>query len=117
MRPQLALSSGDLWNLPYDFGSSEEPAKHWLLLDRQDRRLYAAPVNVARWVLRSQWPEHVSVLDGGRQLTPEELLQVVQQTINAAPRPSQAELRVFIAAQDQAYRELLAWIATQQQRN
>lgn len=32
--PHLAL---------YDFGSSDEPARHTLLLDRTERRLYAAP--------------------------------------------------------------------------
>jgi hypothetical protein len=42
VRPQLALSSGDLWSLPCDFGSSEGPANHWLLLDRQEHRLYVA---------------------------------------------------------------------------
>jgi hypothetical protein len=117
VRPQLALAEGDLWNLPYDFGSSEVPAQHWLLLDREQRRLYAAPVPVARQVLRSQWPTHLSVLDGGRQLMPEELLQVVRQGLSVTPPPSQAKLYAALATQDQAYRELLAWIATQQARN
>ena len=117
VRPHLALTAGDRWSLPYDFGSSEVPAKHWLLLSREQRRLYAAPVLVARRALRSQWPTHVSVLDGGRQLTPAELLQVAQQALSAASAPSQADPYAALAAQDQAYRELLAWIATHQGRN
>lgn len=39
---------------PFNFGSSEEPACHWLVLDRQARRLYAAPLRSAHAFLAQQ---------------------------------------------------------------
>jgi len=40
----------------YDYGSSEAPAQHWLVIDRKERLAYAAPVSDARAFLRLQIP-------------------------------------------------------------
>jgi len=42
---------------PYDFGGEAE-GTHLLLLDRGDRRLYAAPTAVGQAFLASQWTPH-----------------------------------------------------------
>jgi hypothetical protein len=45
--PQLA---------PYNLGSSDFEAEHCLVLDRQERRAYVAPVKAARAFLQAQHP-------------------------------------------------------------
>lgn len=51
----------------YDFGSSEDEARHWLILDREHRHLSVAPVAAAQRLLKAQWslpdPEPVLVVD------------------------------------------------------
>jgi len=37
-----------------DLGSSEEPATHWLVVDRTENRGYVAPVAIARAIVRAQ---------------------------------------------------------------
>jgi len=37
-----------------DLGSSEEPATHWLVVDRTENRAYVAPVAIARTIVRAQ---------------------------------------------------------------
>jgi hypothetical protein len=37
-----------------NLGSSEEPATHWLVVDRTENRAYVAPVAVARAIVRTQ---------------------------------------------------------------
>jgi hypothetical protein len=42
---------------PYDLGSSDEPAQHWLLLDRQERVLYVGTApDVARFLAQHTPP-------------------------------------------------------------
>lgn len=40
---------------PYDLGSSECEARHWLVLDREARALYALPVQTAAALVHQQW--------------------------------------------------------------
>jgi hypothetical protein len=40
-----------------DFGSSDAPARQYLLLDRTQRALYAAPARAAHQFLLQQWPQ------------------------------------------------------------
>jgi hypothetical protein len=51
----------------YDLGSSEDEARHWLILDREERHLSVAPVATAQRLLKAQWkrpePEPVLVVD------------------------------------------------------
>jgi hypothetical protein len=60
----------------YNLGSSESEAKHALILDRQDRKLYVAPIKDARAFLAQQWPELEPV-----HMTQEEYLAMVTQTL------------------------------------
>lgn len=41
---------------PYDLGSSDEPAQHWLLLARPTRQLYVGPAGLVHAALLAQWP-------------------------------------------------------------
>src|SRR6266568_8277905 len=41
----------------FDFGSSETRPRHYLLLDRDEHRLYALPVRLAQQFLQLQWLE------------------------------------------------------------
>jgi hypothetical protein len=95
--PHLAL---------YDFGSSEEPARHWLLLDRATRQLYAAPWDVAGAALRLQ------ARPAGEEQTPrelptaDELLALLSQT----PYRDPTQIAAQIAEAEQARQELVAWL-------
>jgi hypothetical protein len=48
----------------FNLGSSEEPATHWLLLDRQSRQICIATATAARQLLQQQWgkPDEETVL-------------------------------------------------------
>jgi hypothetical protein len=46
----------------YDFGSSECEAKHVLILDREERKLYVAERKVATAFLAQQWPNFESTM-------------------------------------------------------
>ena len=54
---------------PFDLGSSEEEARHWLVLDREARTLSVLPVEKAAALLQQQWgtrpalPLHWEALD------------------------------------------------------
>jgi hypothetical protein len=54
----------------FHFGSSEEGARHWLLLDREKRQLTVAPAQLARVMVESQWGtpevEQVMIVDDGQ---------------------------------------------------
>lgn len=39
----------------YHLGSSDEPADHWLIFDRQQHQFFVAPVGVAKPLVREQW--------------------------------------------------------------
>jgi hypothetical protein len=52
----------------FDFGSSETPPLHYLLLDRFENRLYALPVLLAQQFLHSQWQEQGRASETGAVL-------------------------------------------------
>lgn len=94
--PHLAL---------YDFGSSDEPARHWLVLDRETRQLYAAPWDVAAAALRLQ--ERSDPLPTlGELPTADELLALLSQTLYTDP--AQIAAQMAQAAQD--CRQLEDWL-------
>ena len=64
----------------YDFGNSDEEARHWLVLDRFIQQFYAAPVEVARPVLECQHPPT-------NPLTPEKLDAIREAFMDAVRQP------------------------------
>lgn len=60
---------------PYNLGASDTEADHWLVLDREERKLYVAPVETAYLFLVQQWglplhepPLEVASIDDLQQL-------------------------------------------------
>jgi hypothetical protein len=86
--PHLAL---------YDFGSSDEPARHWLVLDRRERRLYAAPRKVAGASLRQQERQEPTALP-----TVEELMAILSRHM----RSDSTEVAAQMAHDEQTYHDL-----------
>lgn len=96
---------------PFNFGSSEESAEHWLVLDCQERKLYAAPKRSARAFLAQQATPLPADLPWEALLnqllpttpTPEELTQALaeqdrllaelRQLLAGCPTPKWAEPR------------------------
>lgn len=98
----------------YNLGSSDEPAAHYLLLDRRERRRYVAPARAAREHLRAQWSWDKRP---AAEWTPEDWARVqasVEEAMRQAPRQSQAgivaEVRARMAAQRRLCEELAAWL-------
>ena len=80
--PHLAL---------YDFGSSDEPARHWLVLDRETRQLYAAPWDVAAVTLRRQ--ERSDPLPTlGELPSADELIELLGQSLYTDPAQIAAQM-------------------------
>jgi hypothetical protein len=55
----------------YDLGSSDGEARHWLVLDREARALYALPVRTAAALLHQQWagrPDAPPVLESPEEV-------------------------------------------------
>jgi hypothetical protein len=65
---------------PYHLGDSETEAHHWLLLDRQERALYVAPVRQANRFLHKQWPQKTA--GEPVAMSQEEMMQVVMNALN-----------------------------------
>jgi hypothetical protein len=88
-------------------GSCDRPADHWLLLDRQDRRLSVAPVAEARSFLFGQWPPTEPVT-----LTDAEWDAIVEK-LRSAPPPSGEEIAAMIQKQRRLEKELRDWLDNQ----
>ena len=94
---------------PYDLGSSETDATHWLVIDRKTRTIALAPRPQAEAFLTQQYPALPIV-----HLTREEWLAAIQ----AASAQLQAHLaqtavldiRERLDAQNQIIREMTAWL-------
>lgn len=95
--PHLAL---------YDFGSSDEPARHWLVLDRCDRKLYAGPWQLASAFLRRQERPPVEGQEPRELPTAEELLAILRADLHLDPEDITAQ----IAEADQRYTEMSIWL-------
>ena len=100
--------------LPLNLGSSDFEADHWLVIDRQERRAYVAPVDVAASFLRQQWPELPQP-----SLTPDRWGDLVcrlqaELTSALAQRPAPEDVEAMIQRQQKTISEMLDWLATWQ---
>ncbi len=64
----------------YDLGSSESEAKHSLILDREERKLYVASMKDAQKFLAEQWPKSEPI-----HMTQEEYLARVTEALKNVP--------------------------------
>jgi hypothetical protein len=100
---------------PYDLGSSESEARHWLVLDRTARALYALPVRTAAALLHQQWadrPDAPPVLE-----SPEEVAALLDAITDVA---NWQETTIDVAAVERRMEEqgarleaLLVWLDQQ----
>ncbi len=100
----------------FDFGSSEEPATHAYLFDRQERRLYAGPMQLVREILHA----HHAPLDTANvltQVTAAEWQQIIKnalQSLRPATPIELLEMKQRIsddqAEEHRQYTALSAWL-------
>lgn len=100
---------------PYDFGSSDEEAKHWLLIDRQSNELYAgAPKEVCKLLVQQLAQAETS------DTTPDEVVPETSEVndLNAflteplveVQPPSQEEVRREMLRRQRLTEELRSWL-------
>src|SRR5581483_6855994 len=104
---------------PYNLGSSDAPAHHRLVLQRQTRTLYIAPASEAARHVQAQWP----IVSGMAELTAadvERLSQEYQRAIQERLlRPQEdiiAEVEARMALHVRELEELTIWLDTWSQR-
>ena len=75
----------------YNLGSSDCEATHRVVIDRRERKAYAAPVGEARRVLHEQWPAvEPAVLSEAEWAA---LLGRLREEFQSRPMPTMAEIR------------------------
>jgi hypothetical protein len=103
----------------YDFGSSDTPARHWLLLDREDRRFYVGEADqVARFF--HQLPEAIEAREAWEALDPEERKRLqteawgsVQEAMKRMPQVTMADIEERVRNAHRLYRKLSVWLDQQ----
>jgi hypothetical protein len=91
---------------PYHLGSSDSEAQHALILDRQERKLYAASIKEAGAFLSQQWPKLKPTI------TQEEYLQLVTQALKNVQfrEPDMKEIHRRIEEQFALVEALQHWL-------
>lgn len=97
------------WHLHgYDLGSSEDEARHWLILDREERLLSVAPAVIAQQVLQGQWKqpetEPVLVVDEAEWAQLVQELQIRMKTIG------QNQVLALMQQHQIVAQDLAAWL-------
>ncbi|MDB5313179.1 MAG: hypothetical protein JWO38_7381 [Gemmataceae bacterium] len=88
----------------YHIGACDQPADHWLVLDRQARRLAVAPVAMARDLLRGQWPP-----SDPATLSEADWRAIVDH-LRSRPVPTMEQLFAALQEQRQVEKELVTWL-------
>lgn len=103
----------------FDFGSSEAPARHWLLFDRQDRRVYAGDAGQVEAFLAAQ-PDLLEARRAWEALSPEdqeqrlsEALAHLNQALAARPMPSGEDVERYLQESYRRGRKLAMWLDQQ----
>ncbi len=91
----------------YDLGGSDRPAKHWLVIDRQERKAYIAWPAEAREFLAHQWPQRVVSLDIPEM---EQLIQTINRWLAENSRATVGDALAWMEVNQQAVDALLAWL-------
>jgi hypothetical protein len=90
----------------YDLGSSDSEAKHALILDRQERKLYVASKKDARTFLAQQWPKAEPI-----HMTQEEWTAMVEALKNVQfTEPGIEEIQKRIEEQSALVEALQNWL-------
>jgi hypothetical protein len=95
---------------PFNFGYSDDEATHWIIVDRQERKAYAAPVAAARQFLQQQWPT-VHDLTHNEQRALFDAFEKALATFNATWQPpSDQEIQASLERSRQLCVEMKAWL-------
>ena len=96
--------------LPFNIGNSEQEADYWLILDRQERKLYTAPVATACRFLQKQWPplRPLPTEDQERIITT--IAKNLQDLQDNLKPPSHEEILAAIQRQDELCNDLARWL-------
>lgn len=103
----------------FDFGSSETDAKHWLLLDRKERRFYVGEADqVARFF--QQLPEAMEAREAWDALSAEERKRLqteawenVQEAMKRIPQLTVEDIQQRMQEARRLYRKLAMWLDQQ----
>ena len=96
--------------LHLNLGSSDFEADHWLILDRQERKFYVAPIVTARRFLQEQWPPPPELTPEEEQAFFEAIQRAVEELNQTWQPPSSEELEARLTASMQLCREMVAWL-------
>lgn len=97
----------------YDFGSSEESARHWLLLERKTRRLWVGNRGRVEQFLRANALRHHldQMLVIPSDLTSEQFIEIVERRFQNS-EPSIQEIQAAIEREAQTVQQLRIWLDT-----
>jgi hypothetical protein len=99
----------------FELGNSDVPAKHWLMIDREARKAYAAPAREAGRFLRAQWPK-----TNVTHITEEqwrEIVEKLQEQLRIVKPPTAREMAAAYQAHMDAQATLQAWLNVWFNRN
>jgi hypothetical protein len=96
---------------PYQLGSSDQEAEHWLLIDRRDRKAHIGPWREVARFLREQWQE--SVPSGPVVLSEAELAELMRrldEEFRSRPMPTMEEITARMAEQRRLEEDMVRWL-------
>lgn len=101
----------------YHLGSSDAPAAHWLILDRQQQTFSVAPIEVARHLVEGQWGPSPEDQQGPPVVTLEDLQHALdalqQRNASWTETTTQGSTQAILEAMHEERRrceELVAWL-------
>jgi hypothetical protein len=98
----------------YQLGNSDEPARHWLLLDRQERMLYVGTTPDVTRFLAQHTPLAPAITPGEDAVSLEDALNMgidkLLASMREIPPPSQAEIRKRMEEQARLEADLVVWL-------
>jgi len=96
--------------LPLRLGSSDFEADHWLVIDRQERTAYVAPVEVAASFLRQQWPPSSEMTAEEAEALFEAFRRAVERFHREWQPPAGEEIEALIRRRQETINEMVAWL-------
>jgi hypothetical protein len=113
--PAVALELARALGPDGHLGSGDAEATHWLVIDRQARSAFLAPVREARRVLHEQWPAEEPVALGEADW--HALLARLDEEFRSRPMPTNEEIEARMVEQRRLEEEMVSWLdATPQAR-
>jgi hypothetical protein len=93
---------------PYNLGSSDQEAEHWLLFDRRNRKASIGPWREVSRFLREQWPAQEPIT-----LSQEDwaaLIEKLDAEFRSRPMPTMEEITARMEEQRRLEDEMVRWL-------